>query len=68
MIFHRPYHAIKEHAFVDADTGEVRERFQMREFYEWDSKAANGPSYVLVRHYQLDKETELNPNREGLSS
>ena len=62
----RPFTKITDWRFVDADTGEVREEFKMREFYAWDKDRCGGAGYVLVRHYQLSLEHILNPNREGL--
>lgn len=57
---HKPIHRIIDWAYVDADTGAVIERFQMREFYElWDPYKKDPQ---MVRWYRLDKEKELNPN------
>jgi len=63
---HPSFARIVDVKYVDATTGRIVEEMKMREFYEWDEKSANGPAYVMVRHYQLSLELKLNPSGEGL--
>ncbi len=56
---HKQINRIADLAYVDADTGRVIERFQMREIYDYWDPYKKDPQ--MVRWYRLDREKELNP-------
>lgn len=56
-----PFTGLKDWAYVNAETGEILERFTTRQFYEWNDKLAYGPGFELIREYLVDREAQLNP-------
>ena len=57
------FNKITDLKYVDAETGQVREIVTMREFYEWNNKFNQ---YQMIRHYELNREKELNPKGDRL--
>ena len=60
---HLPFSKTVVLRYVEAATGNLIDSIKMREFYEWNE---NGKAYEKVRHYDLARESAVNPHRDGV--